>query len=322
MRYTLSRILIKNVLTFAVLVLLTGCVSTIYVSQQIDDKEYKVESYSNHITKAAIFADTLILEVERQATPEQYAAPYEGRSKLCFTKNDFKNGVGLYLSGQHDNRFLCSDVSDDFFNSLPALPTTDALINGFLIPELQTIVYGTGNFNINTRCDCEILKEVASTTKSVFYFNKYLLYIELENGQWFKFSAGKRKLFVNSLQAEESSEAAFNNEKQTSNHKAKDVLFDSLAETGEKYLFVRLLHSNKYVYTYRFSDQTVFTEPMTSLFFQNDKTLEDVKVEEGNPLFYALYPFSIVFDIVTFPIQYGVYVYMIFKATSPDNAPN
>lgn len=305
-----------------VLGFLTGCAATSYVHKKANDQEYPVASFYNVITRAALLDNTLVLEIERAATPAKYGQPYQQRTKLCFNSQDFNDSVAVYIYSKDSQAHTCPTIPESVFQSLPTLEPFPKQKRGLILPELKAIIYGTGNDTITTRCDCEVLANIGSVPKQVYYFNKYLLYVALENGQWVKLTKGKRALFVTRFQAELVDEMMFKKEKATSTFTAKPALFEILDTQTEQYFFVRLLRSKEYIYSYRLTEtkaHPVLSQPITSLFIQNDHVQENVIVEKGNVLFNALYPFSVVFDIITFPLQYGIGIYKLHKATQPQH---
>ncbi|TBR42540.1 hypothetical protein CBF23_007495 [Marinomonas agarivorans] len=313
---------VKTLSMMVYLFFLSGCAATNYVHQQATDQDYSIDSFYSDIVQAVLLNDIIVLKIEREAKPDHYGAAYHSHSILCFPASKLANGIGLHLYPKDQDRDLCPRDIDVLLASLPKLKPLPSLKNGLILPELNTVIYGTGNDSMTTRCACEILSELGATPDKVFYFTKNLLYIALNNGQWVKLSREKRDLFVSHFAAEIVTEASFQQERQSSRFPVKQPLFEKLPQNNGYYFFVRLLNSQQYIYPYYLPSslvpQSAKFAPITSLFFQNDKVREEVVKEEGNPFFYALYPFSVVFDVITFPIQYGITVYQLNKATSPN----
>lgn len=291
--------------SFFVLLSNVAC-TTMWAGMKTKDRSYKIETYFDDVISIAFMGEKfLIAELSRTGTPKEKVEELPATQQVCFSrKNELAKPLGLYLGSNKEKRFYCPDKAP--IEDMPQLERRKDLEKSLLIPELNIAVSGLGpNSSATAFCDCKNLKGKNYQTKAAYHFDKYLFYLELTNGKWLRFSKGKRNPILNYFKVEEVAKEQFLAEKR----KPKPAAVTPLDPGG--YLFVQLATYRKYAF---YSNDLKFGSGgrLNRILFR--RNFEGTVEEKGNKLYYALFPFTVAFDVVTSPIQLGFFIYNMGKA--------
>lgn len=277
-----------------------------WVDLKAKDRSYSIETYFDNVTIASTLGEEfLVLELSRTGKPDSVLKKMPSSQQLCFSlKDELSKPLGLYLGSNKEKRYYCLENSP--LEKFPQLNKLESLENSFIIPELNIAISDFDpNSSATAFCDCKKLKFTDSKVKSVYHFTKYLFYIELQNGKYLRFSKGRRNPILNIFKVEEVFKSRFESE----NRKPKSLSFRKLEPGG--YLFVQL--ANRKVFVFH-ADNLKFGQDGRLNRILLRRNLEGTIEEKGNKLYYGLMPFTLAFDIVTLPIQLGVFVYNMGRA--------
>ncbi len=288
-----------------------GCATT-WVTSNARDKTHDAEIYFSDVKKVAMSEREVMLNLSRQGRPIAVHKKVAGVYKICFDRNmEFFDKSGFYLDKNAEPGYLCKE--DGQSGQFLTIQPIEGLRESFFIPELNIAVSGisdgAGISPTRSLCHCEKLKNIESVVKSSVYFNKYLFYLMLENGERLRFSAIPRH------SSEDNQSTIFTyyevmkaTEDQFLNEKYKPRLARVIQLDSGGYLLVKLAGYRDYVFH---SSELFFsrTERVSRLVFTKHR--ETIFEEKGNKFYYVFFPLAIPFDIVTIPFQVGYFAYMM-----------
>lgn len=280
--------------------LTSGC-STYHLSTIVNDKKVKSKSYFKDIKGAYILDETIALKLERKTDSNVKSERSTEFVFLCFEKDDIENSMMLFLYNKDSKAYQCEE--NVFKNRKPVLRLNreleQELKKSFLISDLE-IYIKEGIYNsIDTRCDCDLLKEVTSKPEKIFSFNESLFYIKLEDGSWLRFTKSKHESLLTFFTVSFADTTTFENEKKEFDNQIKEIDFSKRYIKERKHLFVSLDSSLNKVYVYRIPAEANIEDRLTSVVIKDDVIRDEyIKESEYKHLKY-LYPVTIALDVLT-----------------------
>lgn len=253
------------------IVSITGCTTAITIDYA-NREEVHVKSYYSGIKSATLVNDTIALKITREQGEDE---------TFCFTKQDFETSLIRYPYQNTNRPYTCSDELINGLEHGIELTPISSIKTGFVIPELDTVIYGKKNDSITTRCDCELLKNINSKPKEVVTFSNSLFYIELENGGWVKFEESEATPSLRILNASLSNKIDFDKDMEVHKGKVSYDNFNILNNKVGSYLFIRLPNSKEHIYSYHIDDPSFSSFPIMSVVIEDDKKIT-VKAKEAN----------------------------------------
>lgn len=276
------------------------------VGNNAKDRVYGIQTHLSEVRDVRYTKNNMIMmAAKREVYPEAVEDKFSKTQTLCFlTDKKYFKSRGLYLGSNKEKQYYCEELP--IANKLPNFAHKEHLDGGFVIPELGIgITDDSFSTSRASFCNCDNIANKNLKVKKIHYVSMYLFFVELTDGSWLRFSSKSSVPMVIEF------EAAFVDKNEVSKHKIKKELEFSPLETGS-YLVVRL--GNFQYRTFHTAKENFYGDGVKVKHIIFAKTFEGEHKEKGLPILYALYPFSIVFDIVTFPIQAGIFMYRSAQA--------
>jgi len=297
--FWLYRIFIKLIL-LVFLFSTTGC-ATQWVNLNAEDRRLSVIGTYTDVKYGYALNDIIVLKMEKEINIDEYQSEYGGEKTLCFHQGmDFSNAVGVeYISYGKEKKFLCESVGDDFLVKEYRLNMVKDYSGSLLIPELNISIGGINDIRTSTSvCDCSNLSDINSRAVKAYAIDRYSFFLEMDDGTWLKFYKERMNNILDYYRFTISSVEEFNSESNV-----RELEIKTMDDDG--YLIVRLANRKEIIFQSPYLDSLKYKRIIIR------ESLEDVKEIEGNKAYYALLPITIVFDIVTLPIQMIAFVYAL-----------